>query len=141
VCARHAVDSDASVFLLDLRSLIKGRIVDVSLSGCCIRSTERFPVGIFRRVEVEFRLGGMPFRLGGVVQSVHDRFTIGIRLLDLSDRKREQLATLIEELDGAERLEDAADHDQCDREAGSETRPALRLFAEEPPPEGLPGLS
>jgi hypothetical protein len=81
--ARHAVDSAASVFLLDVRSRIEGRIVDVSLGGCRIRSKDRFPTGIYRRVEVEFALDGMPFKLAGVVQAVHDRHTIGIRLLDL----------------------------------------------------------
>lgn len=107
--ARHAVNSEATVFLVDLRAVIKGRIVDVSLGGCRIRSQERFPLGIYRRVEVEFALDGLPFRLAGVVQTLHDRYTIGIRLLDLSDRKREQLAALMEELDAAERLESGGD--------------------------------
>ena len=106
---RHPVDSAASVFLLDVRSRIEGRIVDVSLGGCRIRSKNRFPTGIYRRVEVEFALDGMPFRLAGVVQAVHDRHTIGIRLLNLSERKREQLAILMEELDEAERRESGAD--------------------------------
>jgi len=35
-----------------------------------------------------------------VVQSVHDRFTVGIRFLDMSERKRTQLTELIEEMDG-----------------------------------------
>jgi hypothetical protein len=109
LCPRHAVDSAASVFLLDVRSRIEGRIVDVSLGGCCIRSKGRFPTGIYRRVEVEFRLGGMPFRLPGVVQSMHDRNTIGIRLLNLSERKREQLTMLMEELEEAEQQESVAD--------------------------------
>ena len=78
-----------------------GRILDVSLSGCRIRSMERFPVGIYRRVEVEFILDGMPFRLPGVIQSIHDRFTVGIRFVDLSERKREQLSMLMEEMEPA----------------------------------------
>lgn len=96
---RHSVDSTATVFLVDVRSNVRGRILDVSLSGCRIRSEERFPVGIYRRVEVEFILDGLPFRLPGVVQSIHDRCTVGIRFVDLSDRKREQLTLLMEELE------------------------------------------
>lgn len=119
-CARCAVDSAASVFLLDVRSRIMGRVLDVSLGGCRIRSNERFPVGIYRRVEVEFTLDGLPFRLAGVVQSVHDRHTVGIRLLDLSDRKRAQLAMLIEELLEARRREDNAG-----KESGEPTAEAL----------------
>ena len=45
----------------------------------------------------------------GLAQQVHDRQTIGIRLLNLSERKREQLAMLMEELDKAERRERGAD--------------------------------
>lgn len=97
--ARHTVDSRASILLLDLASRKDGRILDVSLGGCSIRSDERFPVGIYRRIEVGFTLDGLPFRLPGVIQSVHDRFTVGIRFLDVSDRKREQLQELIGEIE------------------------------------------
>ncbi len=109
VFPRFMVDSAASVFLLDVRAWIKGRILDVSLGGCCVRATDRFPTGIYRRVEVEFVLGRLPFKLAGVVQSLHDRYTIGIRLLDLSERKREQLVMLIEDLKEARRWESGAD--------------------------------
>lgn len=105
--ARHSVDSQAGIFLLDVRSLIQGRILDVSMAGGRIRCHERFPVGIYRRVEVEFVLDGLPFRLAGVVQAVHDHFTVGIRFLDVSERKKEQLAMLLEELSEMER--DSAD--------------------------------
>jgi len=123
---RHAVNSEASVFLVDLRCRIMGRIVDVSLGGCRIRSQERFPVGIYRRVEVEFTLDGLPFRLAGVVQSLHDRYTVGIRLLDLSDRKREQLIGLMAELDEAQRLEEEAQR----LESGANEEPRAGLLPE-----------
>ena len=95
---RYSVDNQATVHFIDVRAQITGRIVDVSMSGCRIRTKERFPVGIYRRVETEFKVDGLAFRLGGVVQALHDRFTVGIRFLDLSARKREQLALLIEEI-------------------------------------------
>jgi hypothetical protein len=56
-------------------------------------------VGIYTRVETEFLLKGLPFRLGGVVQAIHDRYTVGVRFLDLSERKREQVGDLIEEIE------------------------------------------
>jgi hypothetical protein len=96
--ARHTVDTRATVFLIDVRAQISGRIVDLSMCGCRIRTDERFPVGIYRRVETEFKLDGMPFRLGGVVQAIHDKFTVGIRFLDMSPRKREQLQELMQEI-------------------------------------------
>jgi hypothetical protein len=111
VQSRHSVDSRAAISFIDVRAQSSGRLLDVSMSGCRIRTDERFPSGIYRRVEVEFTLDGLPFRLGGVVQSLHDRYTVGIRLLNLSDRKREQLAMLMEELEEARRRDDEQNQD------------------------------
>jgi hypothetical protein len=96
---RYAVDEAATVHFIDVRAQVSGRILDLSMSGCRIRTSERFPVGIYRRVETEFKLDGLPFRLGGVVQSIHDKFTVGIRFLDLSPRKRDQLKSLMDEIE------------------------------------------
>jgi hypothetical protein len=99
--SRHEVDTTADIFLINVGSRLAGRIQDLSVGGCRIRTDERFPVGIYTRVETEFRLEGLPFRLGGVIQAVHDRDRrlVGIRFLDMSSRKREQLEQLIEEID------------------------------------------
>ena len=75
-----------------------GRILNLSLGGCQIRMEERFNVGIYVRVEAEFFLHGLPFRVGGVSQAIVDKFTIGIRFLDMSERRRLQLSELIEEI-------------------------------------------
>jgi hypothetical protein len=96
---RYAVDEAATLHFIEVRAQVTGRILDLSMSGCRIRTNERFPVGIYRRIETEFKLDGMPFRLGGVVQSVHDKFTVGIRFLDVSPRKRDQLAFLMDEFE------------------------------------------
>jgi hypothetical protein len=95
---REAVETSAVIDLIKIASRLPGRILDLSLSGCRIRTDDSFPVGIYTRIEVEFRLGGLPFRLGGVIQGVHDRHTVGIRFLDLSSRKREQVEQLMEEI-------------------------------------------
>ncbi|MDE3202048.1 MAG: PilZ domain-containing protein [Acidobacteriota bacterium] len=95
---RLNVDSGAVVRLIDLAADVRGRIIDLSLGGCLIQTIERFPVGIFRRVETEFRLHGLPFRLGGVTQTIYDPHRVGIRFLNMSDRKREQLSELIGEV-------------------------------------------
>ncbi|MGD0901661.1 MAG: PilZ domain-containing protein [Terracidiphilus sp.] len=99
--SRHEVDTTVVVFLINVGSKLSGRILDLSMGGCRIRTDERFPVGIYTRVETEFFLEGLPFRLGGVIQAVHDRDRrlIGIRFLDMSARKREQLEQLIQEID------------------------------------------
>ena len=97
---REAVDTTAVIDLINIASRLPGRILDLSLSGCRIRTDERFPVGIYTRVETEFRLAGLPFRLGGVIQAIHDRErrNVGIRFLDMSSRKREQVEELIRDI-------------------------------------------
>jgi c-di-GMP-binding flagellar brake protein YcgR len=105
--SRHKVDARAAIYLVNTGTVLRGRILDLSLGGCRIRADERFPVGIFRRVETEFRFEGLPFRLGGVTQAIHDRQTVGIRFLDVSDRKREQLLQLIEEIEELRQREES----------------------------------
>ena len=97
---RHKIDTTAVIRLIDIAAPVHGRIVNVSLGGCCIHTNQRFPVGVYRRVEIEFCADGLPFRLGGVTQGIHDPFNVGIRFLHVSERKRGQLARLIEEIKG-----------------------------------------
>jgi c-di-GMP-binding flagellar brake protein YcgR len=106
--ARHEVDTTAKVLLVNIGSTLRGRILDLSLTGCRICTDERFPVGIYTRVETEFRLEGMPFRMGGVIQSIHDRNNVGIRFLDLSERKRKQVLELIGEIEQMRAAQPAA---------------------------------
>ena len=96
--ARQQVDNSAEILLVNVGSRLCGRILDLSLGGCRIRTDGNFPVGIYTRVEVEFRIDGLPFRLGGVIQAIHDRKTVGVRFLDLSERKRAQVSELINEV-------------------------------------------
>jgi c-di-GMP-binding flagellar brake protein YcgR len=96
--SRHAVNDSATIILFKIVSRLAGRIVDLSLGGCRIHCHERFPVGIYTAVEIEFKVDGISFRLGGVVQVIHDRRTVGIRFLDMSHRKREHLEQLIREI-------------------------------------------
>jgi hypothetical protein len=87
------------ILLPNVDSSLHGRILDLSLTGCRIRTDERFPVGIYTRVETDFRPQGLPFRLGGVIQAIHDRNIVGIRFLDINEQKREQVSGLIGEIE------------------------------------------
>lgn len=111
---RHEVDTVAIILLVNVGSALRGRILDLSLSGCRIRTDERFPVGIYTRVETEFHLEGLPFRLGGVIQAIHNRNMVGIRFLDLSERKRQQVLDLIGEIEQSQAavLQAEADSEQ-----------------------------
>jgi hypothetical protein len=102
------VDTNSVIYLVDLAAKVQGRILDVSLHGCCIRTHQRFPLGIFRRVETEFCFEGLPFRLAGVTQALYEPCKVGIRFLDMSERKKEHLLQLIEEINELHEREKAA---------------------------------
>ena len=95
---RLKVDTRAQLHLVKTGICMHGSIQDLSMAGCRIVTQERFSVGIYVRVETEFYLHGLPFRLGGVSQAIINRNTIGIRFVDMSERKREQLMELISEI-------------------------------------------
>jgi c-di-GMP-binding flagellar brake protein YcgR len=96
---RCGVDTSAVIRLIKTRSQLAGQILDLSMGGCRIHTVERFPLGIYTRVEVEFHLRGLPLLLGGVVQAIHERKEVGIRFLDVSPRKRDDLKELIAEIE------------------------------------------
>jgi len=117
---RQAVDTSALIFLVRTGSRLEGRILDLSLGGCRIRTDERFPVGIYTRVETEFRLKGLPFRLGGVVQAIHDRNNVGIRFIDLSDRKRQQVVELMGEIEEMRAAPDSSEASPIDNRSSAD---------------------
>jgi c-di-GMP-binding flagellar brake protein YcgR len=100
--SRYAVDTSAVIVLVHSGSRLSGRILDLSLGGCRIRTDERFQVGVYTRIETEFLVEGLPFRLGGVIQAIHGPQLVGIRFLDVSERKRTQLLQLIMEIKAKE---------------------------------------
>lgn len=95
---RFGVDSPVAVMLVRSGSRLEGTILDLSLGGCRIRTARKFPLGIYTRVETEFSVDGIPLRLGGVVQAVYPHCQIGIRFLEMTERKRLQVAELIGEM-------------------------------------------
>lgn len=113
--ARQEVNDTASVYLINGGAVLRGRIVDLSQGGCRIWTESRFLVGIYTRVEAEFYVCGQPFRLGGVIQATHDRQQVGIRFLDLSDRKREQVEQLIQEIKEMRGRENARSRDMLEQ--------------------------
>ncbi len=95
---RLPVDTHGTLLLVEVGARLPGRILNISFGGCLILTDNRFPTGVFRRVEVEFTLQGIPFRVAGVTQGIYDRRRVGVRFLDMSDRKREQLRQLLREI-------------------------------------------
>jgi len=118
--SRMTVDTSADILLINIGCHLAGRIQDLSVGGCRIHTDERFPVGIYTRVETEFRLEGLPFRLSGVIQAVHDqhRQLVGIRFLDMSSRKREQVEQLIKEIEEARKHQSELEAGNCEETGG-----------------------
>jgi len=112
IAHRCGVDTSAIIDLVKVGSKLQGHILDLSVGGCRIRTLEKFPVGIYTRIETEFKLHGLPFRLGGVIQAIHNRDTVGIRFLDMSARKKDQVAELVAELDEVDKSPGAENKEQ-----------------------------
>jgi len=95
---RHNVDAAGKVLLVKGGVTVPGRLQNLSLGGCRFRAAERFNPGIYVRLETEFTLFGKPFRLASVSQTILDKSTFGVRFLDLSERRTEQLIEVIAEI-------------------------------------------
>jgi len=81
-------------------SQLAGNMVDLSLEGCMVGMNEPFARGTRIRVEVEFEMRGLHFRLLGVTKAIHGKRTVEILFLEMSRRKREDLTQVISELIG-----------------------------------------
>jgi hypothetical protein len=77
-------------------------MVDLSLEACMVGMNQPFARGTQVRVEVEFQMRGLHFRLLGVTKAVHGKRTVEILFLEMSGRKRGDLTQVISELIGLE---------------------------------------
>jgi c-di-GMP-binding flagellar brake protein YcgR len=106
---RYTVDGAGSLQLVHQGSTIDCRIIDLSLGGCQIRAEGQFLAGPMVRVEVLFRVLGETLRIAGVTQWTRQKQWIGIRFLDVTERKRTALLQLIHEIEGPQpRQQEAA---------------------------------
>ena len=88
----------AALQILKDNSHMRGAVVGLSKECCSFRTAQPFNLGIRIRVEVDLQVRGLHLLLAGVTEDVRDKRTVDIRFLDLSIRKRAELAELIEEL-------------------------------------------
>ena len=139
---RYTLDSHARILFLSIHTRLVGKVLDLSMGGCRIRSQQRIPVGAFRRVEVEFIVDGLPLLLPGVTQSVHDKYTIGIRFVEMTDRKRGQLKTVIDEIEerNAAAAAESAAADQAEEQAEDQAahQPVEQTAEQDPEPIAEP---
>jgi hypothetical protein len=97
---RYTVDGAGSLQLVHQGSAIACRIIDLSLGGCQVRAEGQFLAGPMVRVEVLFQVLGETLRIAGVTQWTRQKQWIGIRFLNVTERKRAALTQLIREIEG-----------------------------------------
>jgi c-di-GMP-binding flagellar brake protein YcgR len=99
---RYTVDEAGSLQLVHQGSTIDCRIIDLSLGGCQVRADGQFLAGPMVRVEVLLRVLGETLRIAGVTQWTRQKQWIGIRFLDVTERKQAALLHLIREIEGSQ---------------------------------------
>ncbi|MGB8261777.1 MAG: PilZ domain-containing protein, partial [Terracidiphilus sp.] len=97
--ARFPVEEETRIFLIKHGVTLRCHILDISLTGCRIRAAERFPSGAMLRVEIGFRMRGFDFRLGGITQWTDGRNQAGIRFVEISERRRQDLREALGEVE------------------------------------------
>lgn len=104
---RYECDGYAEVFLPHGGLLFRGRILNLSVSGCYVETAmanlERGTL-----VEVYFVTNQLQFRVHGNIAEVRQKRGAGISFLNLSRRRAMQIAALIGEL--AEKRENQSAH-------------------------------
>jgi c-di-GMP-binding flagellar brake protein YcgR len=98
---RQMVDCPVSVSAVSGSSHFHGRLSDLSLGGCLVVAEQRYTAGILVRVEVQFQLRGISFRIVGVTAGSRGAKTFAVRFLDLPMRRRQELADVLDEVAAA----------------------------------------
>jgi len=117
---RFEVDADALLLLVAHGATLPCRVVDLSLSGCRLRTKERFPAGTKLRVEVTFKVRGLAFRFCGVTQWTDGRNQVGVRFVDLSERRKGEFLEAIAEVEAEDAAKRAAEREAAEEEAAAE---------------------
>jgi len=94
---RYACEGYAEVFLPHGGLLFRGRILDLSMTGCYIE-TALLNLERGTQVEVYFVTNQLQFRVLGNVAALRRKRGAGIAFLNVSPRRALQIATLVGEL-------------------------------------------
>ena len=95
---RFSIDEQVQVHPISGAASLRGRIRDLSAGGCRLEMDTRFLTGALLRVELQFQVRGIAFRLVGVTAGRRTRESIGIRFVDLNERRRAELVEVLQEL-------------------------------------------
>jgi hypothetical protein len=99
---RHLIHEDATLTAVGHCAQIPCEVIDLSLGGCRLRAKVPCGAGRMAAVEVSFKVRGLPMLLPGVIRWASggdENELIGVRFDDMSSRRREALAEVIEEIE------------------------------------------
>ncbi len=100
--ARYAVDGDAEVLVGDGSQLFRGKILDISLSGCFIETRARLRMAVGTPVEMVFRANGVMLRTAATLRAVRMGAGAGFVFEELNARMQAELEALIEALESSD---------------------------------------
>jgi c-di-GMP-binding flagellar brake protein YcgR len=99
---RHSIHEDATLTVVGQSGQIPCEVIDLSLGGCRLRAKEQCTAAPGAPVEVSFKVRGLPMLLPGVVRwasGSDENELVGVRFDDMSSRRKEALAEVIEEIE------------------------------------------
>jgi len=73
-------------------------VLDLSLRGCSLQSSEDFGDECDSRAQLVFLIAGLRFVLSGEPTALEDKKTLGVRFVDMNERRREFMNKLVMDL-------------------------------------------
>jgi hypothetical protein len=98
---RYEVEGDAEVVIKDGNmgpTLLRGSILDISISGCYIQTLARVPLLPETEVEIIFSVYGSTFKVAAVSRYAKTRVGIGFRFLEMDDNVRQRLHAVLADI-------------------------------------------
>jgi hypothetical protein len=124
---RYAVDWDADIFIPERTTMFRGRVINLSQSGCYVQTVAWVRVPPTTVVELVIKVDGRLIRVQAEARYAQSRTGVGLRFRALEKEVRQRLDWVIEEL----RETAAAVVDEGEAEPGDGGEDAARA-AEEP---------
>jgi len=100
---RFSVDRKAEFQVVRTAALFRGRIVDLSLSGCYIQTIAATCLPLDSAVEISFVLNAKAIRISALSKRSKSRIGMGFCFVDLSEDARATLEQYIKGLAAADR--------------------------------------
>jgi PilZ domain len=107
---RFRCTGEASIFVISSGVNLAGRIADLSMSGCQVYVDRPGFLKEYDKIEVAFNIDRLFVRVRGYVRNVRPDHSVGIEFNSVSERTKQRLEELVEELkDRAEKAKNASE--------------------------------